>query len=633
MNYSSRDAIAGSASLLLLFLALAGGAPAANAMDKARAETRTAEAIEVFGADGEGVIVAVLDRGIDWKNDDFRNEDGTTRIKYIFDLSDDGGANAPGNSYGRGTIYTESQINAALSGGPDLPTRDAVGHGSTTAGIAAGNGRNSDGKYRGIAPKASLIVVKVTSEGAPAHDDQPAEAPFGGTAINEAGMQFAVDKAAELGMPMVAILNLGSNGGPTDGTSRISRSIDSLFGSGKPGLVFVNGPGDEGGGDNRASATVQPGQTVTLDIEKGTAGTLRVDLWYPTDGAGEAGLTFAVRTPASGTFGPYPSVTAETQRDSRSQPGVFNYTHNGRDVDFYESTSQKRELLIDFTGAVGSYALEITRPAGAGTAKTFVAVLNFASFSSDANGFRSHVIPGNVWDGATAFNNISPTNYNLSHNWTDIDGVARSVADAGHGAIGDIWAGSSVGPTVDGRLGIDVAAPGQHVMTVYAPDSHWATFDFNKVQDGDGFYGRAGAVSAAAPMTTGIIALMLQANPELDAIEARQILRDTARGDASTGAVPNASWGYGKVDAFKAVQRALALIATPNAVIVVRGSDPQITFESIQGVSYRIEYKDDLDDAQWSDLVEGLAGQAGTTTFTDTTLGAEDSRFYRVAAE
>ena len=125
------------------------------------------------------MIVAILDRGIDWKNNDFRNDDGTTRIKWIFDLTDNTGANAPGNTYGVGTIYTEAQINAANNGGTQLATRDAVGHGTTTTAIAAGNGRNlADRKYRGIAPKASIIAVKFTTEGAPAHDTQPAEAPF-----------------------------------------------------------------------------------------------------------------------------------------------------------------------------------------------------------------------------------------------------------------------------------------------------------------------------------------------------------------------------------------------------------------------------------------------------------------------
>lgn len=151
----------------------------AFSMNRARIETRTDEAVSTFGVTGEGVIVAIIDRGIDWRSNDFRNEDGSTRIKYIFDMTDNSGSTEPGNTYGVGTIYDEAEINAALDGGPPLATRDAVGHGTSTTGIAAGNGRNTaDRKYRGIAPKASIISVKFTSEGAPAHDGQPAESPF-----------------------------------------------------------------------------------------------------------------------------------------------------------------------------------------------------------------------------------------------------------------------------------------------------------------------------------------------------------------------------------------------------------------------------------------------------------------------
>ncbi|MCP5119456.1 MAG: hypothetical protein GY953_52310, partial [bacterium] len=95
-------------------------------MDRARQETRVDAAIARFGVSGRGVLIAIVDRGIDWRHPAFLNPDGTTRIKAIFDLLDDTGAQAPDNPYGIGTLYTEEQINAALQGGPPLATRDAV---------------------------------------------------------------------------------------------------------------------------------------------------------------------------------------------------------------------------------------------------------------------------------------------------------------------------------------------------------------------------------------------------------------------------------------------------------------------------------------------------------------------------
>src|SRR5689334_12688961 len=115
----------------------------AAADDLVKQETRVADAFANYGITGNGVIVAIMDRGIDWQNNDFRNLDGTTRIAYIFDLTDDAGATLSGNPYGIGTIYTRAQINNALLLGTTLSTRDAVGHGTSTAGICCGNGRNS----------------------------------------------------------------------------------------------------------------------------------------------------------------------------------------------------------------------------------------------------------------------------------------------------------------------------------------------------------------------------------------------------------------------------------------------------------------------------------------------------------
>ena len=100
---------------------------------------------------------------------DFRNADGTTRIKMMWDMS---AQNLCSTGNPAPIVYTEAEINAALSGGAPVAERDAVGHGTVTAGIAAGNGSalgKSSAQYAGIAPEADLLIVKVTSEGAPAH--------------------------------------------------------------------------------------------------------------------------------------------------------------------------------------------------------------------------------------------------------------------------------------------------------------------------------------------------------------------------------------------------------------------------------------------------------------------------------
>ena len=517
-----------------------------KAMDLARVETRTESAVSTFGVSGQNVVVAILDRGIDWKNNDFRNEDGTTRIKYIFDLTSNAGATAPGNTYGVGTIYTEAQINTALNGGAQLATRDAVGHGTTTTAIAAGNGRNSENrKYRGIAPNASIIAVKFTTEGAPAHGTQPAEAPFYNPALFQTAINFVRDKAAQLNMPAVLLANFGSINGPTDGTSEFSRTIDANFGPGKRGLVFVNGTGDDGGIPNHAGGVVTQGATVSTQIQKTTTGTLRFDLWY----GGSDRFTVSLETP-SGNFGPY--APPANNNSSTIQNATFTYYHRGVGQVFYGATNQKREIFMDITGPPGTYTVNLQGTTVANG--RFDATLNPSNLISGANGnnrFLNNVVPGSIWDGATAFNNIAPNSYNIRTSWIDIDNIPRS--NNAYGVVNDLWLGSSVGPTFDGRLGTDFSAPGDSVFTTYNPTSFWATSRPNMIQGGGGLYGRASAVSAAAPQVTGIIALMLEKNPRLDAAQVKSMLQTSARADSFTGLVPNPKWGYGKVDALAAV--------------------------------------------------------------------------------
>lgn len=519
-----------------------------SAMNFARVETRVDLAVSTFGVTGEGVIVAIIDRGIDWTNNDFRNDDGTTRIKYIFDLMDNTGANAPGNTYGVGTIYTEAQINAALSGGPALATRDAVGHGSSTAGIATGNGRNlPDRRYRGVAPKASIIAVKFTSEGAPAHDGQPAEAPFfDGNLITHA-INFVRDKSNELDMPAVMLANFGSPNGPNDGTSFFSRTVDAAVGPGKPGLVFVCGTGDAGGVANRAGGTVTQGGTSSIQIQKTNAGLLRFDLWY----GGNDRFEVSLQTP-NGNFGPYAPPNNGIRQSISNSTFTFHHNGAGNSIVFYGAQNGKREIFIDIVGPAGTYNIQLTGQTVVNG--RFDATINPSHIPAPTSIFQTFGSNGAIVDVSTPFNNVAPNSYVIRNNWTDIDGVPRSIT--GQGNPGELWLGSSIGPTFDGRLGVDVSAPGDLVMTTYSQTSYWNTFRFNKVNDGAGFYGRAGAVSAAAPQVTGMIALMLEQDPTLDASQIKQILKETARSDSFTGTTPNVSWGGGKVDAYEAVRLA-----------------------------------------------------------------------------
>lgn len=532
---------------LMAALCFAMSASTASADDVLNNEIRLTQAFAKYGLTGNGVAVAILDRGIDYKNNDFRNADGTTRIAYIFDLTDDTGANAAGNTYGMGTIYTRAEINAAIQNNTALGNkdgvgfRDALGHGTATAGICCSNGRNV-AKYAGVAPKSTLIIVKIVGAGTAAHDGQPAEPSFFSQARVGVGMTFARDKALELGMPLVMLPNIGSAGAPGDGSSAESKKIDALVGNAKPGAVFVQGSSDDGGQANHAEGTIAQGASDTINFTK-EAGTVLFDMWYKDTDR----FTISINTP-NGAFGPYPGPTTNANNSPFTVVTNSTFTHGHNASVFF--TNNKRQVYFQITGPAGAYSVTIqaTTVVGNGAWKANLGPSRYWDATLDGNVFTDHIVPGyTINDPASTPNAIVPNAYVYRKSWVDVNGGSHTEA-ASEGTTGDLWKGSGWGPTWDERIGIDVSAPSHQNFGTLAPNSVYATSPGNKIQDGLGFYTLQNAVSGANPVVTGVIALMLEKNPRLDSTTIKSILQRTARADSFTGAVPNSRWGYGKLN-------------------------------------------------------------------------------------
>ena len=169
-----------------------------------------------YNLSGRGVLVGIVDSGIDYgidyENPDFRNEDGTTRIVSLWDQSIPG---RPPSGYAVGSEFTREEINEALAGNGSgggagkstrtVLSRDTSGHGTAVAGIAAGNGRGSEGRmYRGSAPEAELIIVKM---GTPRPDGFPR------TTELMTGVDYVIRKALELRMPVAVNISFGNTYG------------------------------------------------------------------------------------------------------------------------------------------------------------------------------------------------------------------------------------------------------------------------------------------------------------------------------------------------------------------------------------------------------------------------------------
>lgn len=208
---------------------------------------------------GKGVLIGIVDSGIDFQNPDFRNEDGTTRIAALWDQSAQG---VPPNGYDRGREYTREEINEALfAEDPEerrrlLPTVDFTGHGTAVAGIAAGNGRGSDGKkYRGAAPEAELVIVKMGT---------PRQEGFPRTTELMLGIDYVIRKGIELRMPAAVNVSFGNTYGSHDGTSLVERFLNEAANIWK--TVICVGSGNEGAAAGHAAGRLTDEETEQIEL-------------------------------------------------------------------------------------------------------------------------------------------------------------------------------------------------------------------------------------------------------------------------------------------------------------------------------------------------------------------------------
>ena len=194
---------------------------------------------------GRGVVVGIVDSGIDIFHPDFRDPADSTRsrILALWDQLDDSGPPPPGYSYG--TLYTREDIEAALRGEAAIAVSDELGHGTHVAATAAGNSP----VYTGMAPEADLVVVKLLEdlgygEEVPADEDfKSVVDEFRGSLIDAAAYVF--DQAARQRQPAVVNLSLGTFAGSHDGTGLVEQGLDALLEP--PGRAICAGVGNEGG--------------------------------------------------------------------------------------------------------------------------------------------------------------------------------------------------------------------------------------------------------------------------------------------------------------------------------------------------------------------------------------------------
>ena len=224
---------------------------------------------------GRGVLVAVIDSGIDYLLSDFRNESGS-RILYLWDQTIEPDSGFDGE-YSIGTEFTKEEIDRAIAtanmgnGRMDygaaralIPSVDVSGHGTAVAGIAAGSSVSP--LYRGVAPESSLIIVKLRGQ----RQNEPL------TTDLMRGITYVIRKALELEMPLVMNLSIGDTYGAHDGTSLLERYIDSVSGNGRN--VICIGAGNEASANGHTSFVPQEQERVELSIAS-VERSINVQIW------------------------------------------------------------------------------------------------------------------------------------------------------------------------------------------------------------------------------------------------------------------------------------------------------------------------------------------------------------------
>jgi subtilisin family serine protease len=471
---------------------------------------------------GRGVIVGVIDSGIDYQHRSFRRADGTSRILAIWDqrLRPNAGETNPAG-FAFGVEYDRAAINAALGSATPLALVRHVDlapfHGTHVAGIAAGNGQPTAAsagalRFLGVAPEAELIVVANTRGRA------NNERGLGDSADTLDAVQYILALANALGRPVAINQSQGDNVGPHDGTSLLEVGMAGLITG--PGNVLIKSAGNEGARNRHAQGALAGGATqdVRVQVPANTPEVI-IDLWYP--GADRIGVR--ITPPGAGA-----TATAVIVPQSTVTLPLSNGNEAFVDADLNDPGNGDNRTFIVLGRGSGVFV-----QGGTWTFRLSGATIVDGSW--------------HAWIQRNSFSEFHPP-FVDSGTTISIPGTSPAVITAGayvsNGggagtAVGTLSSFSSRGPTRDGRQAPTLAAPGE---TLTAPQPAPATF------------GPMAGTSMAAPMVTGTAALMLEIDATQTAADVRRCLEQTARNDGQTGGTPNNDWGAGKLDTSAACQ-------------------------------------------------------------------------------
>jgi len=468
--------------------------------------------------DGSGVLIGVVDTGVDLSHPDLRFPNGTSKVLFLWDQTITG---KPPEGFSYGIECSWSQINAG-----ECPEKDTYGHGTHVASIAASSGL-ATGKYQGIAPGATLLVVK---SGAPLCGG--GSWTFDENSIID-GLLYLLEKASALKMRLVVNLSLGGNIGGHDDTSPLEIALDYLNGQ---GVIVVVSSGNEA--DNQGHATGLLSHSSSTRVIWGLlaeASNAIVDVWYPNDREISATLVTPSGEPVRG-----PTSSSGTETSDGRVTIASSTTARGKELAIVVQAGETLKtsgwsVVLNSVDDGPSFRWDAWVDSDS-CAYPSVAFSSGEGYTIDPNGTVS--VP------ATSNGAIAVGAYVSRNSWTNHLGKGV-LAGAYH--VGEIASFSSRGPTRDGRTKPEISAPGIFILAARSLDLPPSD------DDPDQYHRVLAGTSMAAPHVAGLIALMLQYRPELTVKEVRSLLIEGAYLDNFTG-LPELNkgsnvWGWGKADA------------------------------------------------------------------------------------
>lgn len=556
------------------------------------------------GYTGDGVVVGIIDTGIDWSHFDFTDpaDPFSSRVLAIWDQNDLTGP--PPSGFGYGTLWTRAQIEAELAGTTSGVVRhkDEDGHGTHVAGSAAGTGA-ATGEHAGVAHESDIIMVATN---------------FLDTGIVD-GAHFVFDMAENLGLPAAVNASLGTHNGPHDGTSLMDQALDALVSEGT-GKAFLAAGGNEG------SSLIHWGTTSLTEA----AAYLEVWQWSDLFGfpEGITGLTGVVPTSevaniefsfAADSAGSFTSPTYLASLDATdwysveeamaSSFGVIDtlrYANGQYAASVYISASRiddrntEVSLVIadslwqdgeDEFGYPMLFGAELWRLRVRGAGWIHLWQQDGTVIATDPASRYGAPVDAAFLPGNNDYSIGSPADGNLviavgaytNRDYSD---------DCGSLLAGDLACFSSRGPTVDGRTKPDFAAPGHRVTSVLSQQVDQSGLNPDDVS-ADGFHWTISGTSMATPVATGATALLLEQRPDLTIDQIRDLLIDNSASDIQTGSVPNNDWGSGKLDILASMQAGTGSISMLNQSPVFIAALPDTSVQSAPGMlSFRFAATD-----------------------------------------